>query len=139
MVTYLDYCAGSTKGTVNRGHSFNSVFGLGANDGTYTSSLVGGEAKADAGADAYKATLNWAPVTPGTVEILSTASSVTTSYFDYVFVDGKKVPSVTDGVGKIFTAAGVEVSGASITYATGEIAFPAATFAASTEIKANYA
>ena len=65
-VNYIEYTAGSNKGGVRQGDVFNSPFGLGAVDPSYTSSAVAVEGTATTEAPLK---FTWLPVTPGTVDV----------------------------------------------------------------------
>ena len=66
-IQYVDYTAGSNKGNVVQGQSFNNPFALGNVDPNYTSSKV--EKNATAAASTSFWGFDWKPVIPGTVKV----------------------------------------------------------------------
>ena len=67
FINYIQYTAGSNKGTTKQGDVLNDPFRLGKVDTNYTSERVVETVKVDAQG---KATLAWFPVIKGTVEVV---------------------------------------------------------------------
>lgn len=72
-VTYVNYTAGSNKGDITQGHSFNNPFALGdVKSATYTSDRVTEAAASGTGAQA----LAWTPIVAGAIEHNDTAYDI---------------------------------------------------------------
>lgn len=71
-VTYVNYTAGSNKGSTTQGTVFNNPFKLGDVDVNYTSEKV-----VEAKTTAQTGTLNWTPVIAGSVEFIVDGVAVT--------------------------------------------------------------
>ena len=104
MVTYLKYTAGSNKGNVAQGDEFNSPFALAQTnnkDANYTSSKVSKTGTLGSSTTAFS--LDWSPVVPGTVKMVTTGYTCADINRDgnlYAITD-ESTTEVADGKGNV--------------------------------------
>lgn len=104
MVNYIKYLYGSNKGTTVAGTEFASSLNLGKSDPNYTTDLVDVEILGNSGETTYEVSLQWSPVTPGSVNI---------NTGDVLITD--------DGAGKLTAESGL--TSGEINYQTGLVKF----------------